>query len=126
MVRIYDEERCSATVVGGGRGYVTQRCKKRAVEGDPEQLCRVHRVERDGYGHPAVEPEAENRWAAERDLESRLTVVSQHLRDFFGLRTVIDYDEGAPRNRPTGRLVVDVEDLLRILDAEDLMPRRSH
>jgi hypothetical protein len=79
-----------------------------------------------GYGHPSVEPEAEQTWAAERDLESRLTVVAEHLREFFGLHTALDYDRGAPRIRPTGRLIVDVDDLLRILDAEDLMPRRLY
>ncbi|MGF7237986.1 MAG: hypothetical protein ACQSGP_23960 [Frankia sp.] len=125
MVRVHEDERCAASVVRGGRGYVAQRCRQRAIVGDPDRLCQIHRVEQDGYGHPNVEPEAEQTWAAERDLESRLTVVTDHLREYFGLNTALDYDRANPRVRPTGRLVVDVDDLLRILDAEDLMPRRS-
>jgi hypothetical protein len=126
MPRIHDDERCTAEVIGGGRGYAAQRCRKRALLDDPERLCRVHRVERDGFGNPYVEPEAEQSWVVERDLEWRLNIVSEHLNTFFGLKVDVDYDPGPDRARPTGRLVVDVDDLLRILDAEDFMPRRTY
>jgi hypothetical protein len=124
MIRNGSDNRCAAVTESGGRGYGTSRCRKRATPDDPDQLCRYHRVERDGYGHPAQRVEAEYEWQADAELDARLELLAQHLKDFFRLDAEIEYDATVAARRPTNRLIVGVDDLLRALNAVDLLPRR--
>jgi hypothetical protein len=118
-----EDNRCSAMVMGGGRGYVAHRCGKRALHGDAEGLCRTHRLEREGS--PETDAEAERRWRDQKAAERRLWELCRHLADFYSLPVELQYDEADPIHPPTGRLIVDPEDLLRVLRAQDLMPRAS-
>ncbi|CUU54434.1 hypothetical protein Ga0074812_102444 [Parafrankia irregularis] len=117
-----DRDRCTATVMGGGRGYAVHRCGRRALASDPDGLCRSHRLQQEGV---ADTPHDEDRWRTSRELEGRLLELSRHLATFYRLPVELEYDEaGAPR-ACTGRIVVNPEDLLRTLQAQDLMPRRQ-
>jgi hypothetical protein len=118
-----DDDRCSAMVMGGGRGYVAHRCAKKALPRDPDALCRAHRLEREGSVQ--TDAEAEQRWRSQKATERRLSELVRHLGDFYSLPVDLHYDEVDGTRPPTGRLVVDLEDLLRVLRAQDLMPRAS-
>lgn len=120
---MHDDDRCTAMVMGGGRGYVAHRCGKRSLANDPDGLCRLHRLEREG--HQETDEAAERRWRKQKELERRLDELSRHLYDFYSLPVVVEYDDGDTTRPPTGRLVVEPEDLLRVLRAQDLMPRRA-
>jgi hypothetical protein len=118
-----DDDRCTAMVMGGGRGYVAHRCGKRALTHDPDSLCRLHRLEREG--HQETDEAAERRWRKHKETEHRLGELCRHLHDFYSLPVGIEYDDGETSRPATGRLLVDPEDLLRVLRAQDLMPRRA-
>ncbi|EIV94040.1 hypothetical protein [Frankia sp. QA3] len=116
-----DDDRCTAMVMGGGRRYVAHRCGKRAIAKDPDGLCRTHRLEREG----AQDTDAgERNWRRNKETERRLTELARHLDDFYTLPVALEYAESAPTRPPTGRLLIDPDDLLRVLRAQDLMPRR--
>ncbi|WP_041938870.1 hypothetical protein [Frankia sp. AvcI1] len=119
---MWDGDRCTATVMGGGRGYVAHRCGKRAVGKDPDGLCRTHRLEREGAQDTDV---GERNWLRDKDNERRLNELARHLDDFYSLRVRLEYADSSPTRPPTGRLLVDADDLLRVLRAQDLMPRRA-
>jgi hypothetical protein len=116
-----EDNRCAAMVMGGGRGYVAHRCGKKALSGDPDGLCRTHRLEREGSAE--TDEGAEQRWRDQKATERRLWELCRHLNDFYSLPTDLEYDEASPTHPPTGRLLVNPEDLLRVLRAQDLMPR---
>jgi hypothetical protein len=118
-----EDDRCTAMVMGGGRGYVAHRCSKKALAGDSQGLCRSHRLEREGSTETDVD--AERRWRDQKAAERRLWELCRHLADFYSLPADLQYDEADPTHPPTGRLIVDPEDLLRVLRATDLMPRAS-
>jgi hypothetical protein len=121
---VWDEDtRCTATVMGGGRGYVAHRCGRKALPDDPDSLCRGHRLEREGSAETDVD--AEKRWRDQKAMERRLWELCRHLKDFYDMAVDLQYDEQDPVHPPTGRLIVDPEDLLRVLRAQDLMPRAS-
>jgi hypothetical protein len=122
LIYMRDADRCTAMVMSGGRGYVAHRCGKRALPKDPEGLCRAHRLEREGSWE--TDPAAEQRWRTNKDTERRLSELARHLRDFYSLSVVLEYNDVEPTRPCTGRLLVDPEDLLRVLRAQDLMPRR--
>lgn len=110
-------------VMGGGRGYVAHRCSKRALPRDPDGLCRQHRLEREGSVE--TDAEAERRWRSQKERERRLVELCRHLESFYSLPATPEYDESDRTRPPTGRLLIDPEDLLRVLQAQDLMPRAS-
>jgi len=118
---MYEDDRCTATTMGGGRGYTAHRCGKRVLTGDPEGLCRAHRLEREG--HEDTGADAERRWRVHKDRERRLSELARHLVDFYCLPVALEYNNAETSRPCTGRLVVDAEDLLRVLRAQDLMPR---
>jgi hypothetical protein len=111
-----------AMIMGGGRGYAAHRCSKRMLAGDPDGLCRVHRLEREG--HEDTGAEAERRWRIHKDRERRLRELARHLVDFYCLQVALEYNDDENTRPCTGRLLVDADDLLRVLRAQDLMPRR--
>jgi hypothetical protein len=116
-----EDNRCTAMVMGGGRGYVSHRCGKKALPRDPDGLCRSHRLEREGSQE--TDADAERRWRDQKAAERRLWELCRHLEDFYSMRADLQYEEADPTHPPTGRLIVDPEDLLRVLRAQDLMPR---
>ncbi|WP_261574829.1 hypothetical protein [Frankia gtarii] len=119
---MWDVDRCTAMVMGGGRGYVAHRCGKRAIGKDPDGLCRTHRLEREG----AQDTDAgERKWRRDRETERRLSELARHLDDFYSLPVTLEYAESSTTRPPTGRLLIDPADLLRVLQAQDLMPRRA-
>ncbi|MCL9795906.1 hypothetical protein [Frankia sp. AgKG'84/4] len=109
-------------VMGGGRGYVAHRCGKRAITKDPDGLCRTHRLAREGAQDSEVD---ERNLLRSREHERRLGELAQHLADFYQLPVALEYDEAQPTRPPTGRLMIEPHDLLRVLRAQDLMPRRA-
>jgi hypothetical protein len=119
---MWDFERCTAMVMGGGRGYVAHRCGKRAVAKDTDGLCRTHRLEREGAQDSVAD---ERTWRQGKEMERRLTELAGHLGDFYRLPVTLEYDESEPTRPPTGRLLIAPDDLLRVLRAQDLMPRRA-
>ncbi len=121
---LYDDERCTAVDMSGGRAYAARRCNKRAMDHDPEGLCRSHRLEREG--HQDTGADAERRWRVLKDRERRLTELARHLGDFYSLPVALEYDDAETSRPCTGRLLVDPDDLLRVLHAQDLMPHRAH
>ncbi|WP_041255142.1 hypothetical protein [Frankia sp. EAN1pec] len=114
-----ENERCTAMVSMGMRGYIVVRCDSRAVRHDPDQLCRAHREERDAQ--QAVNPAFDRHL---RDLEARFGEIARHLAEFYNLRTSLEYDMTAPGRPCTGRLLVRATDLLQVLGAQDLAPPR--
>ena len=117
-----DDNRCTAMVMSGGRGYVSHRCSKRALPRDPDGLCRTHRLEREGARDTLAD---ERRWRMNKERERRLNELARHLKDFYSLPVALEYDDRDSTRPCTGRLLVDPEDLLRVLRAQDLMPRRA-
>jgi hypothetical protein len=115
-----DDERCAAMVMSGGRGYVAHRCGKRALASDPDQLCRTHRLEKDG--HRDLDPRAERLIQIQRDVERSLRELAGHLEDFYALHVDIEYDTAVSGRVCTGRLLVDPHELLRVIHAQDLRP----
>jgi len=115
-----DGERCAAMVMSGGRGYVAHRCGKRASPADPDQLCRTHRLEKDG--HHDLDPRAERLIQIQRDVERGLRELAGHLSDFYALHVDLEYDSSVSGQVCTGRLLVDPHELLRVLHAQDLAP----
>jgi hypothetical protein len=122
LINMWDDDRCTAMVMGGGRGYVAHRCGKRAIAKDPDGLCRAHRLEREGAQDTDVD---ERNWRQSKEMERRLSELAGHLSDFYSLPVTLEYDESERTRPPTGRLLVDPDDLLRVLRAQDLMPRRA-
>jgi len=118
-----EDDRCTAMVMGGGRGYVAHRCGKKTLPGDPDGLCRSHRLEREGSVE--TDADAERRWRDQKATERRLWELCRHLTDFYSLPADLEYDEADATHPPTGRLLIHPEDLLRVLRAQDLMPRAS-
>jgi hypothetical protein len=118
-----DDDRCAAVDMSGGRGYAAHRCSKHAMDDDPDGLCRKHRLEREG--HEDTGAEAERRWRVLKDKERRLNELARHLGDFYRLPVDLEYDDAETSRPCTGRLLVDPEDLLRVLRAQDLMPNRA-
>jgi len=114
-----ENERCTALVPMGLRGYVMRRCDNRAIPGDPDHLCRAHRAERDAQ--QAVSPAYDRRlW----ELEERFREIAGHLAEFYNLQVELEHDLTAPGKPCTGRVVVRATDLLRALGAQDLAPPR--
>jgi hypothetical protein len=123
LIGMRDDERCTAMGMSGGRGYVAHRCNKRALPRDPDGLCRVHRLEQEGSAETDVA--AEQRWRMNRATERRLAELARHLKDFFDLTVELEHEYGDQTRPCTGRLLADPDDLLRVLNAQDLMPYRG-
>jgi hypothetical protein len=91
------------------------------MDRDPDGLCRTHRLEREGHEDTGVD--AERRWREVKDRERQLAALARDLDDYYRLPVALEYDDAETSRPCTGRLLVDPKDLLRVLRAQDLMPR---